>query len=231
MQQSLSLHCYVLYLSKRLGHQTANCVTPNQERLPSSHSRVRRTSPFDDLDRIDRAALRVAPMQYITHHFAHPETLQLARRWLVQLGFDPCQIETHTDGIPRIAIAVEPNRVAEAEMVINAAEQTDPDAWPSFWDMARQEHVYPAMTVAHDAPDAASAAPADRWLAPPGRCGRRRRQADRGLARRDEIRLRPRPGPSRVRRPGPTGSARSVGRSPRATARPARGGAVRAALR
>ena len=92
-------------------------------------------------------------MQYITHHFAHPETLQLARRWLVQLGFDPCQIETHTDGIPRIAIAVEPNRVAEAEMVINAAEQTDPDAWPSFWDMARQEHVYPAMTGSHDAPE------------------------------------------------------------------------------
>ncbi len=86
-------------------------------------------------------------MRYVTHHFAHPETLELARRWLVQLGFDPCHIETHTDGIPRIALSVEPQRAAEAEMVINAAERTDPDAWPSFWDLAKQDHIYPAVTI------------------------------------------------------------------------------------
>ena len=65
------------------------------------------------------------------------------RRWLVQLGFDPGQIEIHTDGIPRIAVAVRPEQAAEVEMVINAAELSDPDPWPSFWDIARQSHIYP----------------------------------------------------------------------------------------
>jgi hypothetical protein len=84
-------------------------------------------------------------MRYVTHHFAHLDTLSLARRWLVQLGFDPAQIEIHADGIPRIAVAVRPEQAAEVEMVINAAELTDPNAWPSFWDVAQQEHVYPAV--------------------------------------------------------------------------------------
>jgi hypothetical protein len=86
-------------------------------------------------------------MRYVTHHFAHLETLELARRWLVQLGFDPGLIETHTDGVPRIAVAVQPEESAEVELVINAAELTDPNAWPSFWDVARQDHIYPE----HDA--------------------------------------------------------------------------------
>jgi hypothetical protein len=84
-------------------------------------------------------------MRYVTHHFAHLETLSIARRWLVQLGFDPSQIETHTDGVPRIAVAVRPEEAAEVEMVINAAELTDPDSWPSFWDVAQQAHVYPVL--------------------------------------------------------------------------------------
>jgi len=88
-------------------------------------------------------------MRYVTHQFAHLDTLERARRWLVQLGFDPGHIETHTDGIPRIALSVEADRAAEAEMVINAAELTDPNPWPSFWDLARQEHVYPAAAVSH----------------------------------------------------------------------------------
>jgi hypothetical protein len=87
-------------------------------------------------------------MRYVTHQFAHLETLSLARRWLVQLGFDPGHIETHTDGIPRIAVAVPEDRAAEVALLINAAELTDPDAWPSFWDLARQDHVYPQMVGA-----------------------------------------------------------------------------------
>jgi hypothetical protein len=89
-------------------------------------------------------------MRYVTHQFAHLETLSLARRWLVQLGFTPAQIEIHTDGIPRIAVAVGPEQAAEVELVINAAELTDPDAWPSFWELARQDHVYPRVAGAAD---------------------------------------------------------------------------------
>jgi hypothetical protein len=72
--------------------------------------------------------------------------LSRARRWLVQLGFEPSQIEVHTDGIPRIALAIEPGRFAEVELVINAVELTDPRGWPSFWDLAQQAHVYPDST-------------------------------------------------------------------------------------
>ena len=87
-------------------------------------------------------------MRYVTHQFAHLETLSIARRWLVQLGFDPGQIETHTEGTPRLAIAIRPEQRALAEMVINAAELSDPNAWPSFWDVAQQPHVFPSETVA-----------------------------------------------------------------------------------
>jgi len=82
-------------------------------------------------------------VRYITHEFAHPETLDRAQRWLIQAGFDPGRIEVHHQGIPRIAVAVEPGEAAGVEMVISAAESGDPEGLPSFWDLARQHHIYP----------------------------------------------------------------------------------------
>jgi hypothetical protein len=82
-------------------------------------------------------------MRYISHEFAHLETLERARRWLVQTGIEPSRIEVHTDGIPRLAVAVDFGEAAEAELIIAAAESGDPDGNPSFWDLARQKHVYP----------------------------------------------------------------------------------------
>ena len=80
-------------------------------------------------------------MAYMTHGFAHQETLQRALRWLVQMGFDPSHIEVHTEGIPRIALAVDPAHWAEAELLIDAAERTDPHGQPSFWELARLSHI------------------------------------------------------------------------------------------
>jgi len=80
---------------------------------------------------------------YISHQFAHHETLERARRWLVQAGIEPSRIEVHTGGIPRLAVAVEVGEAAEVELLIAAAESDDPDGNPSFWDLARQKHVYP----------------------------------------------------------------------------------------
>jgi hypothetical protein len=82
-------------------------------------------------------------MRYLTHQFAHLETLQRARRWLIHAGFEPGQIEAMTDGIPRIAVRLGPGQAAEAELVIDAVELTDPQGNPSFWDLARQKHIYP----------------------------------------------------------------------------------------
>jgi len=81
-------------------------------------------------------------MRYIAHQFAHVETLERARRWLLEAGFDASRIEAHTQGIPRLALAVQPGESAEVEMIIDAAESTDPEGNPSFWDLARQKHIY-----------------------------------------------------------------------------------------
>jgi hypothetical protein len=78
---------------------------------------------------------------YITHHFAHPETLSRARSWLTHLGYKPHQIETHAEGLPRLAMSIEPYQLGEVSMLINAVERTDTDGFPSFWDLARQPHV------------------------------------------------------------------------------------------
>ncbi len=82
-------------------------------------------------------------MRYITHEFAHPETLDRAHRWLIQAGFDEGRIEVHHQGTPRIAVAVEAGEAAVVEMVINAAESGDPDGPPSLWDVVRQHHIHP----------------------------------------------------------------------------------------
>jgi hypothetical protein len=90
-------------------------------------------------------------MRYLTHQFAHLETLERARRWLVHAGFDSSHIEVMTDGIPRIAIRVAPGEAAEAELIIDAAELSDPQGLPSFWDLARQEHIHTKFEPANEA--------------------------------------------------------------------------------
>jgi len=82
-------------------------------------------------------------VRYLTHQFAHPETLDRARRWLIQAGIDPSRIEAHPHGTPRIAVAVESGEAAEVALLIDAAESGDPDGFPSFLDLARRRHIYP----------------------------------------------------------------------------------------
>ncbi len=73
---------------------------------------------------------------YWTHHFSHLETLTRARRWLAQLGFTPDRMEVHTEGVPRMAFLVTPAQFAEVKMLINAVERSDPEGWPSFWELS-----------------------------------------------------------------------------------------------
>ena len=83
---------------------------------------------------------------YLTHTFAHRETLSRAHSWLTQLGFHPRQIGAHSSGVHRIVIEDEPQRMAAAKMLINAAENADPDGFASFWDKAPQLHHIPAQS-------------------------------------------------------------------------------------
>jgi len=82
-------------------------------------------------------------VQTVTHQFAHIETLERARRWLIQAGIDPGRIEVHIQGIPRLAVTVEGGEAAEVKMIIGAAESSDPEGNPGIWDLARQRHVNP----------------------------------------------------------------------------------------
>ena len=81
-------------------------------------------------------------MRYVTHQFSHVETLERARRWLVQAGIDPSRIEAHTHGTPRISVAVEGAEAAEVQLVIDVAESSDPEGSPGIWDLARQQHIH-----------------------------------------------------------------------------------------
>ncbi len=74
---------------------------------------------------------------YLTHTFANSETLFRAHSWLTGLGFHPRHAGS---GIPRIMIVDEPNRLAEARVLINAVESADPDGFPGIWDHPTPGH-------------------------------------------------------------------------------------------
>jgi hypothetical protein len=80
---------------------------------------------------------------YLTHTFAHRETLSRAYSWLTHLGFHPRRVEANDAEIARLMIPVDPHRLAAAQMVINAVESADVDGFPSFWDKTQAHHGSP----------------------------------------------------------------------------------------
>ena len=68
---------------------------------------------------------------YLTHTFASRDTLSRAHTWLTRHGFNP----RHTaSGTPRIMIVDGADRLAAAQMLINVAENADPNGFPGLWD-------------------------------------------------------------------------------------------------
>jgi hypothetical protein len=78
-------------------------------------------------------------VRYVTHQFAHAETLDRAQRWLIHAGIAPDRMQARHNGVPMLAVAAEPGEVDGIEMVIDAAELADPDGMPSIWHVARIE--------------------------------------------------------------------------------------------
>jgi hypothetical protein len=76
-------------------------------------------------------------MRYLTHQFAHSETLDRARRWLIHAGIAADRMEVHHQGVPRLAVTADAAEVQSIEMIIRIAEMNDPDGLPGFWDLAR----------------------------------------------------------------------------------------------
>ena len=85
-------------------------------------------------------------MGYVTREFAHAETLERAKRWLIELGFQPTRIEVHTHGTFRLTVSVDSGQADEVERVLDAVASGDPDAPPGFWE-SKQHHVDPKQTT------------------------------------------------------------------------------------
>ena len=88
-------------------------------------------------------------MRYLTHQFAHSETLDRACRWLIHAGIAPERMQVHRLGLPRLAVEAEPTEVQSIEMIIRIAEMNDPDGLPGFWDLAR---LHPVVTDSGQVP-------------------------------------------------------------------------------
>jgi hypothetical protein len=98
-------------------------------------------------------------MHYVSHCFARAETLDRARRWLIQTGFDESCIESHYDGIPRLSVRVSRLRSAQVSMIIRAAETTDPEGWPGIWELARMKSSACSVAESHTATSFFSSGP------------------------------------------------------------------------
>ena len=134
-------------------------------------------------------------MRYVTHQFAHLETLERAKRWLIQAGIDASRIEARTQGILSLAVAVEPGESAEVKQIIDAAESSDPDGNPGIWDLASvQRHVYPQTSTAPASGIADTFGVVRGRLAAPGcrpRSDPDRHRASERLPRRERLNERP----------------------------------------
>ncbi len=94
-------------------------------------------------------------MGYVTREFAHLETLERAKRWLIEIGIHPSRIEIHTQGTPRMTVSVEAGQADEVERVFDAVATSDPDGSPSFWDHSQHHHTGPKQEQSTEPPPAA----------------------------------------------------------------------------
>jgi hypothetical protein len=93
-------------------------------------------------------------VRYVTHQFAHIETLERARRWLVQSGIDRSRIEARTQGILSLTVAVDASESAEIQRIFDVAESSDPDGDPGIWGLASRRRVDPRADMATSTVDA-----------------------------------------------------------------------------
>jgi hypothetical protein len=77
---------------------------------------------------------------FVTRDFVQLETLERAKRWLIEVGFHPSRIELHTHGTLRITVTVEAGQADEVERILDAVVLSDPAGSPSFWDHPQHAH-------------------------------------------------------------------------------------------
>ncbi len=71
-------------------------------------------------------------MSMTTHRFHSVQTMARAQEWLGQIGIPADRIEVSSTGLPSMTVQTDFSRLPEVELVINAAEMTDPEGWPSL---------------------------------------------------------------------------------------------------
>jgi hypothetical protein len=87
-----------------------------------------------------------------THRFYSVQTLVRAQAWLGQIGIPADHIEVSSTGLPSMTVQTEFSRLPEVELVINAAEMTDPEGWPP-WDTSGHFDVIQIAAAPPPAPE------------------------------------------------------------------------------
>jgi hypothetical protein len=70
---------------------------------------------------------------------------------MVRAGIDRSRIESRTQGILSLAVAVEAGESAEVQRIIDVAESSDPDGYPGIWDLVSRRQTYPQTDTATSA--------------------------------------------------------------------------------
>jgi hypothetical protein len=79
-----------------------------------------------------RLPAKDSPMSMTTHRFHSVQTMARAQEWLGQIGIPADHIEVCSTGLPSMTVQTDFARLPAVEMIINAAEMTDPEGWPSW---------------------------------------------------------------------------------------------------
>ena len=96
---------------------------------------------------------------YMTHQFAHRETLERACNWLSKLGFDSSRMEIHDEGALRLTFWGAVGEGMAVQSILNAIESSDPDGHPSVWDLAQRPFTPAAPRAAETVTEATVSAP------------------------------------------------------------------------
>ena len=76
--------------------------------------------------------------QYLTHRFSRPETLERARYWLSQLGFDPALMEVGAGPDHRLSLPVAREMVATVKRILDAMDHGEHCGWHESAELVRQ---------------------------------------------------------------------------------------------
>jgi hypothetical protein len=78
---------------------------------------------------------------WLTHRFGSVETLERARYWLTQRGFEVARSDSPEHDETRLAMSLDLSEVSAALALIDSIERADSKGWPSVFDRPTTLHL------------------------------------------------------------------------------------------